>query len=149
MSAVSQSLNSSSTLYDFTTGSDKFYGAGGAHEIEPGVWGMIGGDGNSDGGVFAEDYLLYRTNQGAVGYEAADFNLDGGVFAEDYLLYRINQGEVSTVPNPSAFPGRGVPPNALSPDKVRKLDIRSSEDQFERDKSVWNSKGKSRSRKPN
>ena len=83
------------------------------------------GDGNGDGGVFAEDYLLYRTNQGGVGYEATDFNLDGGVFAEDYLLYRINQGEVATVPNVTTSPESSIPSTSVSPDKVRKLDTRS------------------------
>ncbi len=92
--------STSATLYDFTSASDQFYGgAGGAKEIETGVWGMIAGDANADGGVYAEDYTSYQTSQGNEGYsESADFNLDGGVYAEDYTLYQINQGQETSVP---------------------------------------------------
>ena len=87
------------TEYDFTTGSDKYYGgASGAKDLGDGNWGMAAGDANGDGGVYAEDYTAYRTNQGNEGYEAADFNLDGGVYAEDYTIYRLNQGDETQVP---------------------------------------------------
>jgi len=99
MSAAAQSLNSSSaTLYDFTTGNGQYYGTGGAKELETDVWGMIAGDGNQDGGVYAEDYTLYQTHQGDEGYEDSDFNLDSGVYAEDYTLYQLNQGKETAVP---------------------------------------------------
>jgi hypothetical protein len=89
----------SSTLYNFTSGSGQFYGTGGVKEVEAGVWGMWAGDGNMDGGIYAEDYTLYRTTQGHEGLEAADFNMDGGVYAEDYTIYRTHQGKETTVPN--------------------------------------------------
>ncbi len=99
---VIRSLNAitTATLYDFTTGSDKFYGGSyGAIEIESGVWGMIAADGNSDGSVDAQDYNLYKNGQGNEGYESADYNLDGGNYAEDYTLYKDNQGKETAVPN--------------------------------------------------
>lgn len=97
------SVNATSTTnvatYDFTTGADKFYGGtSGAKELESGVWGMIAGDANGDGGIYAEDYTAYQTNQGNEDYNVADFNLDGGVYAEDYTLYQLNQGKETSVP---------------------------------------------------
>ncbi|MBK7980657.1 MAG: hypothetical protein IPK06_11825 [Ignavibacteriae bacterium] len=86
-------------LYDFTTGSDKYYGgAAAAVEVEPGVWAMIAGDANGDGGIYAQDYSNYKTNQGNEGYYNADFNMDGGVYAQDYTLYKANQGKETLVP---------------------------------------------------
>lgn len=99
MSANAISLNGvNSTLYNFTSGEEQFYGFDGSIEIKPNVWGMIAGDTNNDGGVYAEDYTQYRISQGAEGYEISDFNLDGGVYAEDYTIYKINQGLESGIP---------------------------------------------------
>jgi len=98
MSDVAIELNGITT-YNFTTGSGQFFGTGGVIQLETGVWGMIAGDTNNDGGVFAEDYTSYQLNQGNTGYEIiADFNLDGGAFAEDYTLYQLNQGKITSVP---------------------------------------------------
>ncbi len=91
--------NTNATTYDFTTGSNKFYGGtAGAKEVQAGVWGMIAGDGNGDGSIDAQDYTLYKNNQGVEGYEAADYNLDGGNYAEDYTLFKNNQGSETEVP---------------------------------------------------
>jgi predicted phosphodiesterase len=98
MSAGAVSLSSSSTLYDFTTAQTQAYGTNPMKDLGSGKFGMIGGDGNGDGGVYAEDYTLYRTHQGNLGYQAADYNLDGGVYAEDYTMYRVNQGKATQVP---------------------------------------------------
>ena len=96
----SPNSTTTATQYDFTTGSNKFYGGtAGATEVEAGVWGMIAADGNGDGAVDAQDYNLYKSGQGNEGYEAADYNLDGGNFAEDYTLYKNNQGKETAVPN--------------------------------------------------
>ena len=87
------------TSYDFTTGSDKYYGTtSGAKEVETNVWGMLAGDTNGDGGVGVEDYSEYKMTQGQEGYDKiADFNCDGGVGVEDYSLYKLNQGKESAV----------------------------------------------------
>jgi len=98
-SSVNSTNGVTATTYDFTTGSNKYYGGtNGATEVQTGVWGMIAGDANGDGGVFAEDYTAYQTNQGNEGYLISDFNMDGGVFAEDYTLYQVNQGKETQVP---------------------------------------------------
>jgi hypothetical protein len=94
---VNTSQNTNVTTYDFTDSSDKYYGTNGAKEIQSGVWGMIAGDGHSDGFIDAQDYTLYKNNQANEGYEAADYNLDGGVFAEDYTIYKNNQSRESAV----------------------------------------------------
>jgi len=86
------------STYDFTTASDKYYGYDGAKELESGVWGMIAGDGNGDGGVYAEDYTLYKANQGYEGYHAADYNMDSGVYSDDYTIKKRNQGSETNVP---------------------------------------------------
>jgi predicted phosphodiesterase len=98
MSANAVSLTASSSLYDFTTAQTQAYGTNPMQDLGSGKFGMFGGDGNGDGGVYAEDYTLYRTRQGNEGYDAADYNLDGGVYAEDYTLRRINQGKETGVP---------------------------------------------------
>ena len=90
--------NVSTTLYNFTNPLENIYGEGGAKELELNIWGCIAGDGNMDGGIYAEDYTIYRTNQGNEGYLIADYNMDGGVYAEDYTLRKVNQGLESTVP---------------------------------------------------
>ena len=95
---------SSVASWDFTTGSDKYYGgASGAKEIDTGVWGMIGGNArNSDQSIFASDLADVRTEflAGASGYNDCDLNLDGDVFASDYALGRLNMlaGASSSVP---------------------------------------------------
>ena len=95
---VNSTQNTNTTTYDFTTGSDKYYGTNGAKELQSGVWGMIAGDGNGDGSIDAQDYNLYKSNQGNEGYESADYNLDGGNYAEDYTLFKNNQGSETEVP---------------------------------------------------
>jgi hypothetical protein len=97
MSAGAVSLSSSSILYDFTTAQTQAYGTNPMAALGSDKFGMFAGDGNADGGVYAEDYTLYQTGQGNVGYQAADYNLDGGVYAEDYTLYRVNQGKETQV----------------------------------------------------
>jgi C1A family cysteine protease len=95
MSAVAVALPGS---YDFTTAQTQAYGTNAMIDLGSGKFGMFGGDGNADGGIYAEDYTFYQTHQGNVGYQAADYNLDGGVYAEDYTLYRVNQGKGTQVP---------------------------------------------------
>ena len=52
--------------YDFTTGFDKTYGETfGCKELAPGIWGMIGGDGNCDGDITESDItVLWKPNAG-------------------------------------------------------------------------------------
>ena len=100
MSSSAIPLNSSSDLYNFTTSQSQAYtmGTDPMVALSGGGFGMIAADGNSDGGIYAEDYILYRISQGNEGYLSEDYNLDGGVYAEDYILYRLNQGFETNVP---------------------------------------------------
>lgn len=90
--------------YDFTTGSDKYYGgAAGAKEVETGVWAMVAGDANGDGSVNATDYndfwLLQNGNPYNYSTTGADFNLDASINAADYNDYwLLNNGKVTQVP---------------------------------------------------
>jgi len=102
MSVAAQSLNSgSASAYDFTMGSDKFYGATvGAKELESGVWGMITGDASGNGQVQNDDKNDYwQVQVGMAGYQSADFNLNGQVQNDDKNDYwQFNVGRGTQVP---------------------------------------------------
>jgi len=98
-SAGDNNSTSSTVTYDFTTGSDKFYGgSSGAVELETGVWGMIAGDPNANGAINATDYLIVQPDIGASGYQNSDVNLNGAVNATDYLVIQPNIGKGTQVP---------------------------------------------------
>lgn len=101
-SAVSFSSPPNVTSYDFTTGSNKFYGSNGAKELEQNVWGMIAGDANDNGEVQNNDGENYwKLENGTGGYKNSDFNLNGQVQNNDYENYwKPNNGRGSQVPNP-------------------------------------------------
>ena len=84
MSAATVALNdSTSTLYDFTTGPDKFYGLYGK-ELETGVFGIFAGDASGNGQVQNSDKNDYwKIQVGTAGYKSADFNLNGQVQNSD------------------------------------------------------------------
>jgi hypothetical protein len=67
-------------------------------DLGSGVFGMYSADGNKDGGIYGEDYILYQTAQGQENYRIEDYNMDGGVYGEDYILYQLNQGYETQVP---------------------------------------------------
>ncbi|MCD4735294.1 MAG: hypothetical protein K8R53_04580 [Bacteroidales bacterium] len=71
--------------YDFTTGSGQAYGGLNAHkELTPGIWGMIGADGNADGQINNADKLdVWAVQAGSGGYQSGDFNLDAQVNNSD------------------------------------------------------------------
>jgi hypothetical protein len=65
-------------FYDFTTEADKAYGGINAQkEIAEGVFGMIGGDINTDGYVNESDGTSWIPEAGLPGYKKSDANLDG------------------------------------------------------------------------
>lgn len=103
-------LSTSSTFYDFTTGSGQFYGTGGAKELEPGVWGMWAGDVNADGVIKYSDVnndrlqiliiLGYIQTFSINGYFSEDVNMDGVVkysdIGNDRLIILNNLGFIQT-----------------------------------------------------
>ena len=64
--------------YDFTTAAEKAYGGTFAQkQIAPGIWGMMGGDGNPDGNITTTDKSpIWDVESGTQGYLESDYNLD-------------------------------------------------------------------------
>ena len=99
MSATAIALNSNtSTLYDFTAAENKFYGTGGAKELETGIWGMWSGDTDRNGSVDAADRNATWNNRNTSGYSDSDVNLSGVVDAADRNSTWNNRNKTSSVP---------------------------------------------------
>lgn len=95
-------VNTSSGLYDFTTGSEKVYGGSSSYsQLEPGAWGMVSGDGNADGQVNNGDKNdVWKPQAGTGGYKAGDFSLDSEVNNIDKISHwSSNSGTGSQVPD--------------------------------------------------
>ena len=91
--------NTNTTTYDFTTGSDKYYGqANGAKELQSGVWGMIAGDSNTSGTVSNSDKDAINTNINLSGYYDGDTNMSGTVSNADKDFINTNVNKSSQVP---------------------------------------------------
>ncbi|MBN1339081.1 MAG: hypothetical protein JXA03_07150 [Bacteroidales bacterium] len=88
--------------YDFSTSSAQVYGGVlGYEELAPGIWGMMGGDGDSDGQVGNPDKVdVWTVDAGNAGYLFGDFNLDGQANNPDKVeVWEPNSGSGSQVPN--------------------------------------------------
>lgn len=113
MSRDLQLLSENSGLYDFTTAQAQAHGTNAMKELSPGIFGMIAGDGNSDGGVDEADREQYWQLQNGTSWEylkLTDYNLDGGIDARDLNLYwRPNNGSNSQVPGLAASNFWGKP----------------------------------------
>ena len=84
MSAQPVAFTNTVVSYDFTTGPDKYLGGTNACvKLEPGVWGLIGGDADGDGRITPVDREIVRRQQGMSGYLQGDLNLDGKVDGDD------------------------------------------------------------------
>ena len=68
--------------------------------LEPGIYGMYGGDGNRDGMIDVSDRSpLWENEAGTSGYHESDFNLDGESNNQDKNdCWLPNQGEGSQIP---------------------------------------------------
>jgi PKD repeat protein len=88
--------------YNFSTGTTQAYGGTSAHkQIGPGIWGMMGGDGNRDGSVTITDKTpVWDTQSGTQGYLESDYNLDMQSDNKDKdNIWAPNEGAGSLVPN--------------------------------------------------
>jgi hypothetical protein len=88
--------------YDFTSGLGQVYGEMNGHkEIDGGVWGMVGADGNADGQINNLDKNdVWLAQQGAFGYKSGDFNMDSQVTDEDINSFWIpNTGFGAHIPH--------------------------------------------------
>jgi hypothetical protein len=86
--------------YDFTTGAFQALGDNPPQkEIASGVFGMFGGDLNSNGNIGPADKNIWSTQAGTYSYTTADANLDGEVDNNDKNDITLqNVGEGSHVP---------------------------------------------------
>lgn len=86
------------TPYDFTTGLNKYYGTD-AKDLGSGVFGMVAGDVDANGGVGATDLATVRSSIGVLNaYVVQDVDMNGGVGATDLATPRSNIGRLSYVP---------------------------------------------------
>lgn len=87
--------------YDFTTAAGQAFGGFLAHkEVESGVWGMIGGDGNGDLQANNSDKIeVWAIDAANSGYLGGDFSLDGQCNNQDKIeVWVPNSGSSSQVP---------------------------------------------------
>jgi hypothetical protein len=101
ISAISPSIFNGNCFYDFSSGVNQALGGNLGHkQIEPGIWGMRAGDGNSDGYVNDADKLnFWNTNAGKRGYISSDFSMDSQIDNTDKNdFWYENRGYNSFVP---------------------------------------------------
>jgi len=86
--------------YDLSTGANQAFGGISAHnEISSGIWGMIGGDVNSDGIINDFDKNSWVPQSGASGYQNGDTNFDNQADNKDKIDLLINNvGKSMQVP---------------------------------------------------
>lgn len=91
MSAGTVNISSSTPLFDFSTGLDKYYGNSAAY-LGNGIYGLFAGDANQDGSVSNKDFNLYKSDNinARRGYIKTDFSLDGFVTGSDFNKYAPN-----------------------------------------------------------
>jgi PKD repeat protein len=102
MSSIGLTANAGLYSYDFSTGATQAYGGTSAHkQIGPGVWGMMGGDGNRDGSVTISDKSpIWESQSGTHGYLDSDYNLDTQSDNKDKdNIWAPNLGKGNQVPN--------------------------------------------------
>jgi len=87
-------LTENTYSYDFTDDITKVYGgAAGYKQIGTGVYGMVSGDIDADGAVFASDFNIWAINFGLTTvYLPADVDMDGQVFVSDFNKWAVNFG---------------------------------------------------------
>ncbi|MBN1340952.1 MAG: hypothetical protein JXA03_16610 [Bacteroidales bacterium] len=87
--------------YDFSSSAGQAYGGMLGHkEIAPGIWGMAGGDGNSDNQVNNDDKIIvWAAQAGNSGYLNGDFDMNAQVNNQDKVdLWAPNSGTGGQVP---------------------------------------------------
>ncbi len=100
MSANPIQLSANSQLYDFTNSMNKAYGINPMADLGNGVFAMISGDGDSNGGVTITDRNgVWQAQNGTIGYKKGDFNLNGAVDNLDVNgFWTPNFGKMTQVP---------------------------------------------------
>jgi len=104
MSANPLPMSGGTYSWDFTTSIDKVYGGINGHkQIVTGIWGMISGDGDSNGNVNNSDKVdVWKPQSGNAGYLNGDFNMNSQVDNTDKIEYwKPNSGRSTQVPGGS------------------------------------------------
>jgi hypothetical protein len=88
-------------LWDFTTGAGQAFGTNALSDLGSGLFGMIAGDGNSNGIVQNTDETnVWKVQLNQFGYLQGDFNLNSIVQNTDETNYwKVNLNKASQVPN--------------------------------------------------
>lgn len=97
MSSATILLSPTSTLYDYTTDLNQYFG-GDAASLSGERYGMYAGDANKSFIISATDYSIVTNNLLQSNYNAADLNMTGVVSASDYQLITNNLLKISNVP---------------------------------------------------
>ena len=99
MSAIPLTYSGGSYSYNFSSAEGQAYGDG-HKQIDTGIWGMIAGDGNSDGEISVVDKNVWSSQAGKPGYLNGDFSMDAQVNNQDKNDFLINNvSEQSQVPD--------------------------------------------------
>lgn len=99
MSNQKQTLTPTSSLYDFSTSPNQYFGNQAADLNSGLVYGAFSGDANQSFIISASDYGIVTLNLGSINYNLGDLNLSAIVSSADYNFVTINLGRVSQVPN--------------------------------------------------
>lgn len=99
MSNQKQTLTPTSSQFDFTSGTNQYFGNQAADLNAGLVFGAYSGDANESFIISAADYGVVTANLGSITYNQGDLNLSAIVSSADYNFVTINLGRVSQVPN--------------------------------------------------
>ena len=93
--------------YDFTTSASQVLGGSLAYlELETGIWGMVGGDGDANGEINNGDKNdVWSAEAGNSGYLMGDFNMD----------VQVNNGDKNEIWLPNSGKGSQVPDAFIEP----------------------------------
>jgi hypothetical protein len=94
-----QLSNQLSALFDFSVGSNQYYGSD-AKELDNGVYGMYSGDANQTDLVTNADKTPIIANLNETGYFNSDLNLTGIVTNADKTPIILNLNKATNVPVP-------------------------------------------------
>ena len=97
MSANPVPLTNGNISYDFTTGEDKAFGSNAMAEFGNGVFGLYGGDSDSNGIIDDADVNIVGNNLFNINYLLSDLDLNGKVNVIDYKLPKKNLGKKTYV----------------------------------------------------
>jgi hypothetical protein len=99
MSSAAVNFTSGHGSWDFTSSLDQAYSSSGpGMKSLDGLFGMFGGDANSDGMITASDFnmFLFATKAVLTKYRIEDFNFDDQVTAADFNIFLANTKAVAT-----------------------------------------------------